>query len=95
MTARVLPFRRAPDLAGGAPLAPEDSPEYREAIALLSRMGPFRALLVARLVIVLALPGVADSPARPADRRRIRTRLEVAERGVTRAVRILVREVCR
>lgn len=88
MTAKVLPFARRDARPVNDP--PADPPEYSAALSLLAARGAFASLLVVRFVLVLALPAILARVEDGAARRRIRARLEVAERGITRAVRMLV-----
>lgn len=86
----VLPFRR-PDGRPVDEAPPRDPPEYTAAVRLVNDLGAFVALLVVRIVLQIVLPAVAVRFADPNDRRRVETRLRVAERSITTAVRMLVR----
>jgi hypothetical protein len=92
MTAKVLPFRRDQAPADDHPA---EAPEHTAADTLLARHGAFVALLIVRLVLVAVRPAARAWLRDPAERRRVVTRLEAAERSVRRVVGMLVRGALR
>lgn len=66
--------------------------EFRAAVDLVARLGGFCALLVVRFVLVLVRPMIADRVECPLAWARIDRRLAVAERSITTAIRLLVRD---